>query len=114
MAFSYVLWGMAFNNFGWMAVALGSVHRMDKAIKTMNERSDPAWIKLFMSGAALGLFAYLWSGPLIKGGGNFVAGIVAFFSMYLISRFCGKYPRLQEPALGLAMLIGIFTAAWFF
>lgn len=110
-AFTYAIWGMAFNNLGWMTVALIFVNRMNKAIKTMNEKSDPQWIKLFMAGAAIGLFAYLWSGPLIKGGGNLVAGILSFVSMYLISKFCGKYPRLQEPALGIAMLIGMFAAA---
>ena len=113
-AFSYAIWGMALNNAGWMLVALIFVRRMNSAIKKMNQKYNPAWVKLIMTGAAIGLFASLWSPALIKGGGEFVAGIVAFIAMFLISRYAGNYPRLQEPALGIAMLIGMFTAAYFF
>ena len=113
-AFSYAIWGMAMNNAGWMLVALIFVKRMNSAIKKMNQKYNPAWVKLIMTGAAIGLFASLWSPALITGGGQFVAGIVAFVSMYLISKYAGNYPRLQEPALGIARLIGMFTAAYFF
>ena len=113
-AFSYAIWGMAMNNAGWMLVALIFVKRMNSAIKKMNQKYNPAWVKLIMTGAAIGLFASLWSPALINGGGEFVAGIVAFVAMYLISKYAGNYPRLQEPALGIAMLIGMFTAAYFF
>ena len=113
-AFSYALWGMALNNAGWMLVALLFVKRMNSAISKMNQKYDPAWVKLIMTGAAIGLFASLWSPALIKGGGQFFAGIVAFVSMFLISKYAGNYPRLQEPALGISMLIGMFAAAYFF
>lgn len=110
-AFSYVVWGMALNNFGWMAVALVSINRMHKAIKVLNEKSNPQWVKLFMGGAVIGLFAYLLSAPLVQGGGNIIAAAVSFISMFAISKFLGKYQRLQEPALGIAMLVGMFAAA---
>ena len=113
-AFSYAIWGMALNNAGWMLVALIFVKRMNSAIGKMNQRYNPAWVKLIMTGAAIGLFASLWSPALIKGGGQFFAGIVSFVSMLLISKYAGNYPRLQEPALGIAMLIGMFAAAYFF
>ena len=113
-AFSYALWGMALNNAGWMLVALLFVKRMNSAISKMNQKYDPAWVKLIMTGAAIGLFASLWSPALIKGGGQFFAGIVAFASMFLIGKYAGNYPRLQEPALGISMLIGMFAAAYFF
>ena len=113
-AFSYAIWGMALNNAGWMLVALIFVKRMNSAIGKMNQRYNPAWVKLVMTGAAIGLFASLWSPALIKGGGQFFAGIVSFVSMLLISKYAGNYPRLQEPALGIAMLIGMFAAAYFF
>ena len=113
-AFSYALWGMALNNAGWMLVALLLVKRMNSAISKMNQKYDPAWVKLIMTGAAIGLFASLWSPALIKGGGQFFAGIVAFVSMFLIGKYAGNYPRLQEPALGISMLIGMFAAAYFF
>lgn len=110
-AFSYALWGMALNNFGWMAVVLLFIHKMDSIIRKFNEKSDPRWVKLFMAGAALGLFAYLWSGAIIKGNGALMAGLTSFLSMLLIAKFSSRYPRLQEPALGIAMLIGMFVAA---
>lgn len=113
-AFSYALWGMALNNAGWMLVALLFVKRMNSAISKMNQKYDPAWVKLIMTGAAIGLFASLWSPALLKGGGQFFAGIVAFTSMFLIGKYAGNYPRLQEPALGISMLIGMFAAAYFF
>lgn len=109
--FSYVIWGMALNNFGWMVVSLFAVHRMDKTIKYISAKSDPRWIKLAMTGAVFGLFAYLWSGAMLSGGNHLIAGLVAFGSMYLISNFSEKYPRLQEPALGLAMIIGMLAGA---
>ena len=31
-----------------------------------------------------------------------------------IGKYAGNYPRLQEPALGISMLIGMFAAAYFF
>lgn len=71
-AFSYALWGMALNNAGWMLVALLFVKRMNSAISKMNQKYDPAWVKLIMTGAAIGLFASLWSPALIKGGGSFL------------------------------------------
>jgi len=64
-----------------------------------------------MAGAVFGLFAYLWSGTMLNGSKYLVAGLVAFGSMYLISNFSARYPRLQEPALGLAMIIGMMAGA---
>lgn len=113
-AFSYATWGMALNNVGWIVIALIFVGRMNTAIKTINQKYDPRWINLLMVGASIGLFAYLLSTNLIKGGGNLVAGVVSFLSMYLISKYAGRYQRLQELALGIAMLIGMFVAAALF
>ena len=67
-AFSYAIWGMALNNAGWMLVSLIFVKRMSSAISKMNQKYNPAWVKLIMTGAAIGLFASLWSPALIKGG----------------------------------------------
>jgi len=109
--FGYTLWGMALNNMGWMIVALISVSRMNVALKKMNEKYDPKWINLAMAGACIGLFAYLLGPNLIKGGGSLVAGVASFATMTLITKYAGKYQRLQELALGIAMLVGMFAAA---
>jgi hypothetical protein len=110
-SFSYVMWGLALNNLGWMAISLLLVNRMDRTIRLISEKSNPKWIKLAMAGAMFGLFAFLWSGTLLKGSANLFAGLVAFSAMYLISFVSNKYPRLQEPALGLAMIIGMLAGA---
>lgn len=112
--FSYVLWGMALNNMGWIIFALLLTHRMGSAVEKINTRWDPKWVKLLMSGAALGLFSFLWSGALVKGGGHVVAGIFSFVSMFLISRLFAKRQRLLEFALGISMLIGMYSAAAFY
>lgn len=113
-AFSYALWGMALNNVGWMTVSLLLTHRMAKAIKTLNTRSNPVWVKLFMAGAMLGLFGYLLAGQLTAGWDKLFAGIVSAITMLFISRVLKNYPRMQELALGIAMLAGMFSAAAFF
>ncbi len=106
--------GMAINNAGWMVVTLLLTHRMSKAVKTLGEKCDPAWVKLLMVGAMLGLFGFLWSGQLISGFDKVFAGGAAAITMLIISRVFKKYPRLQELALGIAMLVGMFAAAAIF
>lgn len=110
-AFGAALWGMALNNLGWMVVALILTHRMAKAVNFLNKKYDPKWIKMMMTGATIGLFAYLLSGQLVgKGSPNITAAVVSAGTMLFISKALKKYPKLQEPALGISMLVGMFVA----
>lgn len=113
-AFAYAVWGMAINNAGWMMVTLFLTHRMSNAEKTLSEKSDAAWVKLLMVGAMLGLFGFLWSGQLISGMDKVFAGAAAAVTMLAISHLFKSYPRLQELALGIAMLVGMFATAALF
>jgi hypothetical protein len=110
--FSAAIWGMALNNMAWMLVALLLTHRMSKAVSVLNEKYDPAWIKMMMASAAIGLFGYLLCNQLVGKASPFlIAALASAGTMLTISRVLKKYPRLQEVALGVSMLVGMFVAA---
>ena len=58
-AFSYALWGMALNNFGWLFLVFILGHRMSGVVEKMNTKYNPVWVKKLLAGATVGLFAYL-------------------------------------------------------
>ena len=61
-SFAYSLWGMALNNFGWLAIVFFLVHRMDKVVVWMDKKYDPKWIKVLMGAATMSLWT-LWDVP---------------------------------------------------
>lgn len=114
-AFAYAIWGMALNNMGWILVTLLCVHNMSKIVEKLYTKYNPAWIKLLMAGTIIGLFSYLLSNqitaPMLKGQyGKLCAAVVSAVVMLIISRALAKHQRLQELALGIAMVVGMFTA----
>jgi hypothetical protein len=114
-AFTYAIWGMALNNMGWILVSLICVHRMSRIVERLYAKYNPGWIRLLMSGTIIGLFAYLLSNqitaPMLKGQyGKLCAGFVAAVTMLIITRLLAKHQRMQELALGIAMLAGMLTA----
>lgn len=107
--FSYALWGMALNNFGWMFFTLILTHKMGDFVTKLNAKYDPLWIKYLISGATIGLFAFLLSPRLVTFQlGNWVAAGVSAFVMVFIAKAFPKQQRLQELALGIAMLCGMY------
>jgi hypothetical protein len=107
-AYTYSLWGMALNNVGWMLVALLFTHRMGTMVTKLNQKYDPKWIKYLMSGASIGLFAFLLSGQLVNAKiNNWYAAFISAASMLLISKIFKKHQRLQELALGISMIVGM-------
>lgn len=113
-AFSYAVWGMAFNDMGWIVVSLVATCRMQAVIRKINQKYDVKWVKMMTAAAIMGLFGSLLAGATVgaKGYGNIVAAVVAAASMMLISKFVvARYPRMAELALGVSMLIGMFVAA---
>lgn len=113
--YAYALWGMALNNMGWMVVALVLTPGMTKYVSKLNTKYNPAWIKFLLSGATIGLFAFLLSNMLVqvKEGGlvpnseTWCAAAVSAVSMLIISRIFAGNQRLQEVALGISMLMGM-------
>lgn len=118
-AFSYSIWGMALNNLGWFVVALVLTHRMGKAVDALYGKYDKKWINMLMSGATFGVTGYLLSNQIVSKLlvvdsdilarlSGLVPALVAGVVMILISKYV-KNQRLQELALGIAMLAGMFA-----
>ncbi len=109
--FTVALWAMALNNVGWMVVSFLCTHRMAKALNYLNRKYNPIWIKLMMSSAMLGLFAFLTAGQIVgRPSPYIVATIASAVSMIVISKFLKNYPKLQEPALGVSLILGMLAA----
>lgn len=113
-AFSYSIWGMALNNLGWLVVVLITINKMTGIVDKLYTKYNPKWIKLFMSGTIIGLFAYLVSNTFVGQAINgdyapIAACLIAAATMIIINKLFAKYQRLQELALGLAMLTGMFV-----
>ena len=83
----------------------------------LKENFNATWIKLLMAAASFGLFATLLSNSIIKKTislNNLYAALISFVVMLIIGKAFAKYKRLQEFSLGIAMLVGMFVAAFFF
>ena len=108
-AFTYALWAIALNGFGWLFVVFMLTHRMTGIVVKMNERFDPRWVKLMLGGTNLGLFAYLLSNQLVgKASSNYLAAIIAGAAMLVLTSIFKKYQFLQEISLGASLLTGMF------
>ena len=110
MSFAYGLWGMAINDAGWMLVTLLLTHRMGKIVEKMNSKYDPVWVKLAITGATIGLFAFLLAPRMVPFKAPFWSTvIISACTMLFINRVFAKYQRLQELSLGLSMLAGMYV-----
>lgn len=112
-AFTYSIWGMALNDLGWLLVALFLTHRMSGTVDWLYSKYDPNWIKNLMFGATIGLFAYLLSTQVVAKTSIkpdfLVAAIISGTTMVIFSKLLKKHQRLQELALGVAMLVGMLV-----
>lgn len=112
-AFTYSIWGMALNNLGWLLVALFLTHRMSGTVDWLYSKYDPKWIKNLMFGATIGLFAYLLSSQVVSKVSIkmdfLVAALISGAVMIIFSKFLKNHQRLQELALGVAMLVGMLV-----
>ena len=106
---------MALNNFGWIFVTLILTPGMSKYVAKLNKKYNPSWVKMGLSGATVGLFAYLTSRQLVSlKPGLWCATAVSAVSMLIISKMFAKHARLQELALGISMLIGMMVTTAIF
>lgn len=115
--FVFILWGAALNNSGWIVIGGYGAPFLDKAVVYLRENFNAVWVKLLMAAAAFGLFATLLANAIIKKTVNFnnlYAALISFIAMLIIGKVFAKYQRVQEFSLGIAMLIGMFVAAFFF
>lgn len=112
-AFDFSLWGMALNNVMWMLVTLIFTSKMSGLVMKMNEKYNPVIVKGIMAGASLGLFGTLLGRQVVMTNmGKIYAAVFASLSMIVIIKLLvKKIPWIREPALGLAMVVGMFAAA---
>lgn len=109
-AFSYALWGMALNNFGWLFLAFILGHRMSGVVEKMNTKYNPVWVKKLLAGATVGLFAYLLANQIQDlQMPKLTPAIISAVVMLLLTTVLKKYQRLQELALGISMLVGMIA-----
>ncbi|MFH0872863.1 MAG: DUF5058 family protein [bacterium] len=111
-AFAASNWGMALNDFGWLFIVGLLATRLEWVRKKIGGR-NPAWLALLTSAAAIGAFAFLMSGNLLAGGPKAIGVIAGGISMILFLQLAKRYPALKEYTLGLAMVVGMFIAAFF-
>ena len=102
---------MALNNLGWLFIVFVLNHRMSGVVTKMYSTMDAKWVKLLMGGATLGLFAYLINNQLInKAPIKWVTALIAAALMIVLTTVFKKHQRIQELALGIAMLGGMFIS----
>lgn len=112
--FTYALWAIALNGFGWLFVVFTLNHRMSSVVDGLNKRYDPKWIDSMLAGANLGLFAYLLSNQLVgKSGTHYIAALISGATMLFLTKICHKIAFLQEISLGVSMLAGMFLSQLF-
>jgi hypothetical protein len=105
-------WGMALNDFGWLFVTALFATRLEWVRKKVGG-GDPSWLALLTSAAAIGAFAYLMSGNLLAGGPKAIGVVAGGLSMVGFLQLAKRFPGLKEYTLGLAMVVGMFIAAFF-
>ena len=105
------VWTMSLNGIGWLLFCGLFTHKLD----SLRDKVAGGNTKLMgeIGGAAmLGTMAYLTSGHVLAGGGRLIAAIVAGVAMAVLVNVAKKVHGLTEYNLGIAMLIGMFTAVF--
>lgn len=102
-------WTMAINGTGWLVFVGLFSHKLE-SLRTKIGGGDVKWLAVLSGAAMLGVFGYLNSGDVVKGGGNLIAVIVGGLSMVLMIKLTQKAPKLKEYSLGIAMILGMIGA----
>lgn len=105
-------WTMAINGAGWLLFVGLFTHKLED-LRIKIGGGDSKWLAVLSSAAMLGVFGYLNSGDVVRGGGGLIAVIVGAVTMVIMLRITQKYTKLKEYSLGIAMLIGMFAAVIF-
>lgn len=105
-------WTMAINGAGWLVFVGLFTHKLE-GIRNKVGGGDVKWLAILSSAAMLGVFGYLNSGDIKKGGGGLIAVVVGAIAMVAVIKLTEKFPKLKEYALGIAMLVGMLAAVIF-
>lgn len=102
-------WTMAVNGVGWLLLIGLFAHKLE----IMREKvggGDTKWLGILSTAAMIGVFGYLNSRNITTVSGPFVATVVGAVSMIALLQLAKKMPQIKEYTLGIAMLIGMFSA----
>lgn len=100
---------MTLNGVGWLLFVCFFAHKLEK-IRVKVGGTNPKSLAVFGGAAMLGVYGYLNSGDVVKGGGNLVAVIAGATAMMLMVKLSEKIPKIKEYNLGIAMLTGMVMA----
>jgi hypothetical protein len=110
-AFTYGLWGMALNNAGWIVTAFLFTRRMGSIVTKLDEKFDKNLVRVLMAAAMLGLYGCMLASNVIgKSKYHIISAIAAGVVIIILDKLLGKYKKLQEFSMGIALFVGIFVA----
>lgn len=107
--FAASVWTMTLNGCGWLLLCGLFTHKMD-VLKDKVAGGDFNMMGQICGAAVLGTTSYLVMSNSMAGFNKFVAALVSGIVMIILSRISGKFPKLKEYNLGIAMLVGMFIA----
>lgn len=103
-------WTMTLNGCGWLLFVGLFAHKLEK-LRVKVGGGDSKWLVALSGASTLGVFGYLNSGDVVKGGGNLISVIFGAAAMILLVKVAAeKFPKLKEYTLGIAMLAGMLFA----
>jgi hypothetical protein len=103
---------MTLNGVGWL-LFVGLFTSKLQTIRSKVSGNDTKWLAVLSGAAMLGVFGYLNSGDIKKGGTSLIAVIVGGISMVILLKIAEKVPKIKEYTLGFAMLCGMIAAVIF-
>lgn len=107
-------WVMALNGSAWLFTSGLFTDKLDK-ISTKLTGGDSRKLGILSVTAMCGAFGYFAVNDFVKGLATeqrpvLVAVVTSAASMMLLTKLSAKYPKLGEFTLGIAMVIGMFSA----
>lgn len=110
--FAAASWIMALNGSGWLLFSGLFTHKLEK----FNNKLSSGNVNITAAvgtAATCGAMAYLLGTNLIKLDGNSISAIAAGISTIFLTKLAKEKPKLKEYNLGIAMVIGMFSAVVF-
>ena len=113
-ALSVTWWTLALNGCGWLIVCALFADKLE-AIREKVGGGDIKWLGVLSSAAMIGIFAYLTLSACVANLHvrlpQLGAAIASGVCMFICLKLAGKYPRLREYSLGIAIIIGLIAGS---
>lgn len=109
IGFCNSVWVITLNTWGFFIFNLLFAHRIGD-VKAVMDRHDGKMFDAIGGCVMIGCIAKFLSGQCVGGTAKIVAAVSGFVLMLVLMKVAEKKPKLNEFALGLAMLAAIFIA----